>query len=301
MRLRGFAGNLRFAACAALALGVVCWMCAGRDGSVIRAAGSKAQIDAGASRRGAVPVLVELFTAEGCSSCPPADALLGVLDRRQPVANARIIVLGEHVTYWNNGGWRDRFSLDELTARQEDYQYFFKLDDVYTPQAVVNGSAQLNGSDAKGIEVAIEKAAAYHPVPLQIASVQVRGKEVTFTLRNGMPTTPGNVNLYAALVDPEDTTEVRGGENKGRTLQHVGVVRVLNRVGSSLRTQSLGEKPFVFRGDVPGKTALDGMRLVVFVQTKQIGPVLGADACLISSAPAATGSGTVSACPNSGG
>lgn len=304
MKVRGFASTLTFVSCAGFALGIVCWLCQGRDRGQVRAASRQVPVtDSGASRI-AVPVLVELFTAEGCSSCPPADALLGQLDREQPIQKARIIVLSEHVTYWNSGGWRDRFSSDQLTERQKDYQYFFKLNDVYTPQAVVNGSVQLNGADATGIEAAVEKATDNHPVPLQITSVQVRGKEVTFTLRSGMPATPKNVSVFAALVDPEDTTKVSAGENGGRTLQHVGVVRMLDQIGGSVRTESLGEKPFVFKGDVSGRSGLDGMRLVVFAQTKQIGPVLGADACLITnakdSASATANHGLMNPCPSTG-
>ena len=290
MRLRGSVSALLVVGCIAFAAGLV-W-CAGRTD--VRAA-ARVQANADAGNAGKVPVLVELFTSEGCSSCPPAGALLGRLDREQPLPNARIIVLSEHVDYWNNGGWLDRFSSAELTNRQKDYADLFKLDDVYTPQMVVNGAAQMNGTDGRAIAAALEKAVASQPIPLQITSVQVRGKAVTFTLRNGMPATAGSVDVYAALVDPEDTTVVRGGENHGRTLQHVGVVRVLDRVGSS-RTKSLGEKPFVFKGNVPGKPGLDGMRLVVFIQTNEIGPVLGADACLITSAPKAD-SGMWSPCP----
>ena len=249
------------------------------------------------SQSAKTPILVELFTSEGCSSCPPADDLLGQLDR-QPFPSTKIIVLSEHVDYWNHGGWEDRFSSVQLTDRQKDYQELFKLDDVYTPQMVVNGTDQMSGSDVKKIELALQKAASEHPIPLQITSVQVNGKHVKFTLHDGMPETPGDVNVYAALVDPADTTEVRAGENHGRTLQHVGVVRKLERIGSSWRTQDLGKKPFEFNAEVPGKPGLDGMRLVVFVQAKHIGPVQGVDACLITSASA--DKGPVGPCPAAG-
>lgn len=296
MKRRGFARRLVAVACVCFAAVVALWWFAGRNG--VRAAAGR-QANVSGAEAGKVPVLVELFTSEGCSSCPPADSLLGRLDREQPLRNAKIIVLSEHVDYWNNGGWQDRFSSAALTERQNEYGDFFKLNDVYTPQMVVNGAAQMNGSDGKAIATALEKAADSHPIPLQISSVQVRGKEVTFTLRNGMPATPSDVNVYAALVDPEDTTKVGAGENHGRTLQHTGVVRVLQRVGSASHAQSVGEKPFVFKGSVSGRTGLDGMRLVVFVQTKQIGPVLGADQCLIAGAAKADG-GSVGPCPGAG-
>jgi len=289
MRTRGFAWRLNSIAFGPLVAVLGMWL----GPECVRAAAQQAA----AVQPNRVPVLIELFTAEGCSSCPPADDLLGQLDR-QPVASEKLIVLSEHVDYWNHDGWQDRFSSPDITERQKEYQYVFKLDDVYTPQMIVNGTDQMNGADVKKIEAALQKAISRHPIPLQITGVHVNGKSVTFSLRDGMPATPDNVNVYAALVDPEDTTRVRAGENNGRTLQHVGVVRKLQRIGGSWHTQDLGKKPLTFNGEVSGKPGLDGVRLVVFVQTKQLGPVVGADECLIMSGKA--DNGPVSTCPNSG-
>lgn len=290
MRVRGMQSGFAFVVLLAAA---ALWLRSGRLN--VAAAVREPQADAQATPPDKVPVLVELFTSEGCSSCPPADALLGRLDR-QPIPNEKLIVLSEHVDYWNHSGWEDRFSSAELTERQKEYNYIFKLPDVYTPQMIVNGAAQMNGADGKAIGSALENAADSHPIPVEITSVQVGEKQVTFTLRKGVPATSRDVNVYAALVDPEDTTEVRAGENHGRTLEHVGVVRVLNRIGGSYRTQTLGERPFVLKGNVTGRQGLDGMRLVVFVQGKNLGPVLGADACVIGSAKPE--GGVFAACPS---
>jgi hypothetical protein len=105
------------------------------------------------------PVLVELFTSEGCSGCPPADKLLEQLDATQPITGALAIVLSEHVTYWNQQGWRDPFSLDEITERQKEYVDRFGLKDSHTPQMGVDGTEQFVGNDSRALTAAIEKAA----------------------------------------------------------------------------------------------------------------------------------------------
>src|SRR5215475_8953549 len=107
------------------------------------------------------PVVVELFTSEGCSSCPPADAILAKLSQMDATKGPDIIVLGEHVDYWNHPAWTDRFSSHDFTVRQQEYAQHFGLASPYTPQMIIDGQQQVLGSDANviahGIDAALKK------------------------------------------------------------------------------------------------------------------------------------------------
>src|SRR5271170_8009350 len=125
------------------------------------------------------PVLVELFTSEGCSSCPPADALLAKLDRDQPIQNAEIIILGEHVDYWDNLGWHDRFSSHQYTERQNQYSSRLNVDGVYTPQMIVDGTDQFVGNDAAHAQRAIVHAAQTPKLNLSLSKPVVNARKVS--------------------------------------------------------------------------------------------------------------------------
>src|ERR1700676_612466 len=105
------------------------------------------------------PVVVELFTFEGCSSCPVADNYLSTLEKRPPSPDIEVIPLGEHVDYWNSLGWQDRFSSSLFSARQQDYGRQFRIEGVYTPQMVVNGQVEFSGSDLGRASREIQKTA----------------------------------------------------------------------------------------------------------------------------------------------
>lgn len=229
------------------------------------------------------PVLVELFTSEGCSDCPPADALLATLDQQQFVPGAEAIVLSEHVTYWNRQGWRDPFSFAAIDARQQDYARILGLSDVYTPQMVVDGTEQFVGSDQQKLTTALERQAAKHKVEVQIENArQQPDGAVAFSVR--LPA-GAKGNLVAALAENATVSQVVRGENAGRTLHHVAVVRVLRQFNSS----AADGRPLLLKaGDLnQQENPRNPLRLVVFLASRGDGRVLGAaEQTLPPSAPA---------------
>ncbi len=182
------------------------------------------------------PVIVELFTSEGCSSCPPADAVLSRLDRTQPVAGAEVIPLALHVDYWNYLGWSDPFSSHDFSARQSEYADAYGKDGVYTPQMIVDGVTEFPGGNGSRAADAIAKAASAPKAETQItraARQPAEGVRLTVSLKNIPKLTDGDA-AYVLLAVTENnlSTDVARGENAGRRLAHVGVVRSLTTVGN---------------------------------------------------------------------
>lgn len=213
------------------------------------------------------PVLVELFTSEGCSSCPPADALLQSLDHEQNIPGAQVIVLSEHVDYWDHEGWRDPFSSAEVTARQDAYVSHLSQDSAYTPEAVVDGSRGINGSDRRDLVAAIEEAAQRPKIEIAIANAAVSGETLEANVRvEAHPRT----DLYAVLADEHDESSVSRGENSGRHLEHVAVARVIKKLGT-LNDGFSGQ----IHVALPNRSQPQKMRLVVFAQERGTGHVLG--------------------------
>jgi hypothetical protein len=215
------------------------------------------------------PVLVELFTSEGCSSCPPADALLEKLDREQPIAGAQIIVLSEHVDYWNHDGWIDPFSSAALTARQETYGRRFGLDGPYTPEIVVDGNAEFNGSDRRKAESAIRQAAGEPKMGIRIRAA-AGDASVTLEVDSAPEGKIHKANVYVVYA-AEGTSEILRGENQGRTLNYVSIVRDIQQVGS-LRGNAMFTKQLPIR---TLKTQA-ASRIIAFVQEPGNGRVWGA-------------------------
>ena len=234
--------------------------------------GASAAANATAARR---PVLVELFTSEGCSSCPPADALLARLDETQSVPGAQVIALSEHVTYWNQDGWHDPFSMDAMTDRQKRYQDRFGLNDVYTPQVVVDGAAQMVGSDERKLTAAVAQAATATKAELTIQDAQWSGNAVKFSVKGAADT---KTVLVAALADDSAQTAVKAGENKGRNLRHVAVVRALEEMGKGADDG----RALTLKAPASKTGETRPMRLVVFVADRHNGHVLAATERTIS-------------------
>jgi hypothetical protein len=229
-------------------------------------------IHAQEAKVGRTPVLVELFTSEGCSSCPPADALLAKLYLSQPVDTAEIIVLEEHVDYWDNLGWHDRFSSHQFTDRQNDYGSRLHFDSAYTPQMIVDGTDQFVGNDGPHALRAIQHAAQTSKLQLTLSRPVVDGHRISATISTTATSGQPKADLYAVLVDPTDTTDVRRGENGGRRLQHVSVVRVMQRIGSLKDLSS----PHEFSLNAPADAVPASMHVVVFAQRGGEGAILGA-------------------------
>jgi len=224
-----------------------------------------------------VAVLAELFTSEGCSSCPPADNLLRQLLREQPVAGVEVIAISEHVDYWNRLGWRDPFSSSQFSDRQGEYARAFGDGQIYTPQLVIDGSAGVVGNDAAAVRRALAQAATAPRARLAISSRGVEpGKvEVAVAVSDLPPAVAAGATfeVVVALVEDGLETAVTRGENARKHLHHDAVARVLGPIGSLLPGRSGGE----FRRTLAltGFADLGRARIVAFLQDRQSRRVVG--------------------------
>ena len=222
------------------------------------------------------PVLIELFTSEGCSSCPPADIILQRLDDYQPIAGAQLIVLSEHVTYWDHDGWKDPNSSPALTDRQSSYETALGEKESFTPQFVVDGNREVHIEHIEQMEDVLKKAKDEPTIPIRIADVKVDPADPTI-LRAHIDTDANSekhaADVYVAVALNRVESQVLKGENGGKHLVHVAVVQQLTKIGKLPKGKT-------FAQDIqlklkPG-TDLRNVRLVVFIQESGPGKMLGA-------------------------
>ena len=223
------------------------------------------------------PILIELFTSEGCSSCPPADTFLEKLDSVQPVPTAELIVLSEHVDYWNHDGWKDPFSSSSYTGRQDGYKQRFGLKTIYTPEMVVDGASEFLGSDAHSAERALTDAMKSPKIPVSLSRLSI---DASNTLQvhiesDALPESSHEkeANVYLAVVLHHAESDVLRGENAGHHLAYANVAQTLKDVGVLRRGQAFSQD--VSLKLEPG-TDKNNLRIIAFVQEKHQGRVLGA-------------------------
>ena len=237
---------------------------------------------AGTATQDPTPVVVELFTSEGCSSCPPADRLLIRLLQSQPVPGAKIIALGQHVDYWNRLGWYDPFSSPYYSLRQQSYAGVFGLDGVYTPQMVVDGQKTFVGSDEARAVGEISTLARTPKARVHISRSESAGqkdpKKLTLHVRvEGLDRSLSRERAEVWLAITEDALEssVMRGENSGRRLQHFAVVRtmkVIGKVKPGKATEFTAQPTVSLHRD----WKRGNLNAVVFVQEQRARKILGA-------------------------
>lgn len=213
--------------------------------------------------------VLELFTSEGCSSCPPADALLAKLSKEY---NGKVYALGFHVDYWNRLGWIDSFSNADYSRRQENYATQFHLNSIYTPQLVINGKSELVGSDERKARIVL----ANELENTTTASVQLQAKQnengisVSYTIEKY-----SNDVLNIALVKLNANTNVKNGENGGHVLHHINVVRDFKTIDISKNNSGTSEM------DIPKGFAAKDYKIIAYLQHKNDLSIEAASQCEI--------------------
>jgi hypothetical protein len=242
---------------------VTLWFCISSCGVKSKESTTNLKTDMSVSGNKNVAVL-ELFTSQGCSSCPPADRLMGTYTSKE-----NVIVISFHVDYWNRMGWKDPYSSKEYTKRQYDYASALHSD-VYTPQLVVNGESEMIGSDANKISAAINKASAEQSdATLSIKTVKAEnGKaNINFDISGNA----GNSILNIALVEKKTSTDVKAGENGGTTLTNYNVVtnfKTINKVADGSNEATI---------DMPSSPDLNNLSVVLYLQQKKGNKITAAD------------------------
>lgn len=210
--------------------------------------------------------VVELFTSEGCSSCPPADELVARVEKES--GDKPVYILAFHVDYWNSLGWKDIFSNADFSKRQHQYAQYLNLSSVYTPQIVVNGKKEFVGSEEGTLRGAI-RAALQKDATAGLTLNDVKADATRLTVHYQTEGVGENTNLLLALVQKQAQSHVKGGENGGRTLSHVQIVK-------ALQTISLSEKSGTKSIALPSGFTPQNFELIGFLQNVHSGEIIGA-------------------------
>src|SRR5437899_2686925 len=241
--------------------------------------GFRAQVVKNTSAANGSEVVVELFTSEGCSSCPPADALLARLSEQLTPGNAQVIALEEHVDYWDELGWKDPFSSHDWTARQYAYAGALGNGNPYTPQMVVDGSVEFSGGRAQQAQKSIAEAATRTKAAVML-SQGTSGKPgaETFSVQVGRlsPSAKGGpVEVWLAITETGLHSSVTRGENAGHELKHAAIVRSMRKIGEA---RADTDTSFSGNATVHLRTEWkrENLKAVVFVQEKKSLRILGA-------------------------
>jgi hypothetical protein len=211
--------------------------------------------------------VVELFTSEGCSSCPPADALIAKVLKES--SDKPVYILAYHVDYWNRLGWKDAFSDAAYSARQQQYARWLKSSEIYTPQAIVNGSKEFVGSEESTLRNTI-KADLAEPAKTDLVLFGLKAAESKITVKYEAKGATDNSSLVVALLERNAITKVLRGENTGRTLSHVQIVRKLQAISLNNHTSGSVDLP------VPAGFTPEGFEMIAFVQNTANGAITGA-------------------------
>lgn len=212
--------------------------------------------------------LVELFTSESCASCPAGDKIQSALSQEAEQSKKNIFCLEYHVDYWNKGGWKDPYSKNQFTFRQENYSRVLPGNEMYTPQLVFNGQTEMNANQLESAKVAVNKALsnpAILSVSLNLDSVRRDTAFVSYTCSKQ----DKNFILRIAFSENRVSSKVTGGLHAGKTLEHDNVVRILFSVDNPKKSGSAG---IPLKGFLPGKL----FSWTAFVQHKQSMKILGA-------------------------
>lgn len=244
--------------------------------NVVKATNSEVSTQAGKTPATSA-VLVELFTSEGCSTCPPADKLLTELDENQPVNGAQVIALSEHVDYWNRLGWKDPFSSAQFTERQTAYSRTLRVEDIYTPQMIVDGQNQFVGNQRATALEAIARAAQSPKASIAAAVKSSAANSIMLSIQvSDVPDVSrgDRADVLLAITESGLMSNVARGENAGRRLTHSAVTRRMVKVGT-IEGKAFNVEQAVHLESVWKRARL---RAVVFVQERGSRRILGAAA-----------------------